>query len=115
MKKDPKNIIKDIVENSKRIKSKAFNLTRCTLLALMAFNKDGIQYRELKKILDISDGKIKSNLDYLQEVGYIRKIPIRLDRKDMHIYKIEDSGINELKKIIKWVEIIKEVEELKIG
>lgn len=113
MKKDPNNIIKDIVENSKRIRPKAFNLTRCTLLALMTFNKDGLQYRELKTLLDISDGKLKSNLDYLQEVGYIRKIPIRLDQKDMHIYMVEDSGKKELKKIIKWVEDIKKVEELK--
>ncbi len=112
--KDPKNIIKDIIEKSKRIKPKTFNLTRCTLLALMAYNKDGLQYRELKKILEISDGKLKSNLDYLQDVGYIRKIPIKLDRKDMHIYMIEDSGINELKKIIQWVEFLKNVEDLKI-
>ena len=28
----------------------------------------------------------------------------------MHIYMIEDSGKNELKKIIRWVENVKEVE-----
>ncbi|MCK4380621.1 MAG: transcriptional regulator [Candidatus Lokiarchaeota archaeon] len=113
MKNYSENLIKKIVENSKRIKPKAFNLTRCTLLALMAYNKDGLQYRELKKILDISDGKLKSNLDYLQDVEYIRKIPIRLDKKEMHIYMIEDSGISELKKIIQWTEFLRNVEELK--
>ena len=113
MKKDPKNIIRDIVESSKRIAPKTFNLTRCTLLALMVYNKDGLQFRELKKILDISDGKLKSNLDYLLDVGYIRAIPIRLDKRDMHIYIIKDSGTKELIKIIRWVEILKDVEDLK--
>jgi len=110
MEKDPKNIIRDVVENSKKINSKVFTLTRCILLTLMWFNKDGLQFRELKNILNISDGKLKSNLDFLQDIGFIKRIPIRLDQKDMHIYMIEDSGKNELKKIIRWVENIKEVE-----
>ena len=115
MKKDPNNIIKDIVENSKRIRPKAFNLTRCTLLALMTFNKDGLQYRELKSLLSISDGKLKSNLDFLLDVGYIKKIPIRLDQKDMHIFMIDEIGEKELKKIVEWVEIMKNLEEFKNG
>lgn len=115
MNNDPKNIIRYIVENSKKINSKALTLTRCMLLTLMWFNEDGLPFRELKTILGISDGKLKSNLDFLQEVGYIKKIPIKLDQKDMHIYMVEDSGKNELRKIIKWVEFIKEVEELKNG
>ncbi len=115
MNNDPKNLIRSIVESSKKINSKVLTLTRCMLLALMWFNEDGLQFRELKTILDISDGKLKSNLDFLLELGYIKKIPIRLDQKDMHIYMVKDSGKNELKKIIKMVELIKKVEELKNG
>ncbi|KKL93963.1 hypothetical protein LCGC14_1869410, partial [marine sediment metagenome] len=44
MEKDPKNIIRDVVENSKKINSKVFTLTRCILLTLMWFNKDGLQF-----------------------------------------------------------------------
>jgi len=103
---DQKKFIRDLIENSKKINSKAFTLTRCILLALMNFNKDGLQFRELTPLLNISDGKLKSNLDFLEEVGYIRKIQIQLDRKKLHIFLITEEGENELKNMTSWMEIL---------
>ena len=107
---DQKKFIKDIIENSKKINSKAFTLTRCILLALMNFNKDGLQFRELKPLLNISDGKLKSNLDFLEEVEYIQKVQILLDRKKLHIYLITEVGESELKNMANWMEILVNLE-----
>ncbi len=103
---EQENFIKDLVENSKKINSKAISLTRCILLSLMNFNRDGLQFRELKAVLDISDGKLKSNLDFLEGVGYIKKVQIQLDQKKMHIYLITNSGESELNNILDWVKIL---------
>ncbi len=107
---DQKKFIKNLIENSKKINSKAFTLTRCILLALMKFNKDGLQFRELTPLLNISDGKLKSNLDFLGEVGYIDKVQIKLDQRKIHIYLITEEGENELKNIINWMEILANLE-----
>lgn len=104
-----------LVEYSKTLNEKSLSLTRCLLLALMRFNEDGLQFRELKVILNISDGKLKSNLDFLEDVGYIQKIPIQLDQKNMHIYMLTTIGKEEVKKIVKWVKIFGKVEEILNG
>ena len=107
---EQQNFVKDLIENSKKINSKAFTLTRCILLAFMKYNKDGLQFRELTSLLNISDGKLKSNLDYLGDVGYINKVQIQLDQKKLHIYLITELGENELKKIINWIRILAKIE-----
>jgi DNA-binding MarR family transcriptional regulator len=107
---DQQNFVKDIIENSKKINSKTFTLTRCILLAVMNYNKDGLQFRELTSLLNITDGKLKSNLDFLEEVGYINKVQIQLDQKKMHIYLITRSGEKELTKIINWIRILANIE-----
>lgn len=101
------NIIKDLIESSKKINSKAFNLTRCLILSLINFYKDGLQFRELKTFLNISDGKLQSNLDFLIEISYIKKIKVDLDQKSIHIFMIDKLGKNELKKIIEWISYLK--------
>ena len=107
MSSDQQNILKDLIENSNKINSKVFNLTRFLILAVTSYIRDGIQYRELKTLLNISDGKLKANLDALQEMGYINKIKVQVDQKSMHIYKITEPGSHELQKIIEWIDILK--------
>ncbi|MHA1797409.1 MAG: transcriptional regulator, partial [Candidatus Helarchaeota archaeon] len=68
-----------------------------------------IQYRELKAALNVSDGKLKSNLKKLEETNYIEKNEIQLDNKKLDIYYLTESGKNELNKIIKWMNLIKNV------
>lgn len=108
---DSDKTIKDLIENSMKINSKAFNITRCILLGLLTFYKDGLQFRELKSLLgNISDGKLQSNLDFLLEMEYIKRIRIELDKKYIQVYMIGDPGKIEIKKILKWMEILKSVE-----
>lgn len=98
-----------LIENSKNLNSKAFNLTRCILLTLISFYKDGLQFRELKVFLEISDGKLQSNLDFLLEMGYIKKIKVDLDQKIIHIFMIDEAGKKELTKIIEWIDLLKKM------
>ena len=107
---DQQNFVKDLIENSKKINSRAFTLTRCILLACIDYNKDGLQFRELTSLLNITDGKLKSNLDFLEDVGYINKVQIQLDQRKLHIYLITELGENELKKIIYWIRILANIE-----
>ncbi|MFX1457712.1 MAG: transcriptional regulator [Promethearchaeota archaeon] len=109
MERDKENSLRNLIEKSQMINSKAFNLTRCLLLALMSFNRNGIQYRELKTLLNISDGKLKSNIDYLEELEYIKSVQVILDQRKVHIYMITDLGENELKKISDLMMIMKKV------
>ena len=103
------NLIKNLIENSKKINSRVFNLNRYMILALTFYIKDGLQFRELKALLNVSDGKLQSDLDNLKEMGYIQKIKVDLDNKKVTIYMINDSGNNEIEKIISWANIIEKM------
>lgn len=107
------NLIKNLIENSNKINSRVFNLNRYMILALTFYIKDGLQFRELKALLNVSDGKLQSDLDNLKEMGYIQKIKVDLDNKKVTIYMITDSGKNEIEKIISWANIIKKMREIR--
>ena len=108
---DSDKAIKDLIENLMKINSKAFNITRCILLGLLTFYKDGLQFRELKSLLgNISDGKLQSNLDFLLEMEYIKRIKTELDKRNIQVYMIGDPGKVEIRKILNWMEILKNVE-----
>lgn len=100
------NLIKRLIENSNKINSKVFNITRCAILALTLYIRDGLQYREFKTLLNISDGKLQSDLENLREMGYIQKIKVELDKKIITIYMITEFGIKELEKISSWINVI---------
>lgn len=108
MSSEQQNILKNLVESSNKINSKVFNLTRFLILSTTSYIRDGIQYRELKTLLNISDGKLKANLDALQEMCYINKIKVQVDQKLMHIYRITESGNKELQKVIKLIKLFNE-------
>ncbi len=105
------NLIKEIFDKKNQINSNAFTMTRCILLALNSYFIDGLQFRELKTALNISDGKLASNLNYLAKMGYINKNDIEFDNKKLHIYTITDKGEEELKKILNWMDLIKKLLE----
>lgn len=104
-------IIKEIFEKKNQINSDTFTLTRCILLALNSYFIDGLQFRELKTALKISDGNLASNLNYLIKMGYINKNDTEFDNKKLKFYTITDKGKEELKKILNWMELIKKLLE----
>jgi len=104
-------LIKKVFEKKNQINSDTFTLTRCILLALNSYFIDGLQFRELKTALKISDGNLASNLNYLIKMGYINKNDMEFDNKKLHFYTISDKGKEELKKILNWMELIKKLLE----
>lgn len=101
--------IESILEGYKKINSDVFTLTRIVLLIFISYFKDGLQFRELKNALNISDGKLISNINKLSRMGYIKKEKITLDNKKLDIYLICEKGRKELKKIKKFTRNINQI------
>lgn len=104
-------IIEKVIEKKNKINSNAFTLTRLSLLALHSYFLDGLQYRELKTALQISDGNLVSNLNYLIKMGYLIKNNAIFDNRKIHFYIITKSGREELDKIIEWIDSINKLLE----
>jgi len=104
-------LFEQIFERKNQINSDTFTITRLILLALNSYFIDGLQFRELKSALKISDGNLASNLNYLIKMGYINKNDIEFDKKKLHYYTISDKGKEELKKILNWTGLIKKLLE----
>jgi len=99
--------IQTFLEASNRINSKTISLTRFQILALLAYFKGGIQYRELKASLGISDGKLISNLKLLRLMGYVKCFTVEIDHKKLDVYALTKEGKKELDKMTSWVELIR--------
>ena len=100
--------IKYIIQTRKNISSKTLTSTRLIILTLLYnYDKIGIQYRELKQALGLSDGNLYSNLSNLIEMGFIQETEIVLDNRTMKIYNLTKKGKSNLRKIMEWVCAIK--------
>ena len=97
-------LTQEILEKYTKIDPKIFTPTRILLLYLLKFYKDGIQYRELKENLKISDGKLYSNLELLKEIGSINVEKVQIDNKMIEIYTLNDSGKEIIDDISDWID-----------
>jgi len=104
-------ILENIIGESEKINSKTFTLTRHILLALFSYFLDGVQFRELKTALKVSDGKLASNLRFLIKNGYIIEDEATLDKKKIKYYSITPEGRREFDKILNWMELIRSLTE----
>lgn len=98
-----------LLEKSERINGSTISLSRCLILTLLAYFMDGIQYRELKAALKISDGKLISNLNKLLELQYIEKFEEEVNHRKINVYTLTENGRKELKRMIEWMKLIKKV------
>jgi len=94
---------------SERLNSKIVTLARCLILALLSYFVDGIQFRELKAALKMSDGKLISNLNELRASGYIAKSEVEVDRRKIDVYSLTEKGRNELSKVVEWMKVFQKV------
>ncbi len=93
------------LEASNRLNTKTLSLTRFQILALLAYFKDGIQYRELGAALNISDGKLISNLKLLKAMKYVECFTVEIDRKKLDVYVLTKEGREELEKMTSWIKL----------
>lgn len=98
-----------LLESYKKINSSIVSLTRCLILSLLSYFVDGIQYRELKTALNISDGKLISNLNKLHTLNYIEKFETQVDKNKIDVYILTEEGKAELTRIIEWMDLVKKV------
>lgn len=96
------NII-DLVAEAKALNSKVFSLPRILLLvSLEDLGEDGSSYRELKAGLDLEDGILFSNLNALEEMGYIKSKDVIVEKKKMTSYAITKEGKETLQALRVW-------------
>ncbi len=104
-----KDNIRMLLDASERINSKTVSSTRCQLLALLTYFADGLQYREMKAALKISDGKLISNLNRLEEMALIEKSAVKLERKKLAVYSLTPEGKRTANKIARWMNLVQRV------
>lgn len=104
-------ILDEIIKGTERINSRTCTLNRSLLLALCYYFIDGLQFRELRAALSISDGKLSSNLKALTKVDYLKEEETVLDKKRIKYYSITDDGKKELEKVLNWMELVRELIE----
>jgi DNA-binding MarR family transcriptional regulator len=97
--------IQTFLEASNRLNTKTLALTRFQILALLSYFRDGIQYRELKTALNISDGKLISNLKLLRTMKYIDCFPVKVDNKTLDVYILTREGKEGLEKTASWMKL----------
>jgi len=101
--------ISSLLENSDKLNASAMSLIRCLILALLSYFVDGIQYRELKVALKISDGKLIANLNKLRDMQYVEKSEVEINHNKIDIYTLGPKGRHELNKVIEWMELVQRV------
>jgi len=94
---------------SEKLNSRIVSLARCLILALLAYFVDGIQFRELKTALKMSDGKLISNLNELRVMGYILKSEAEVDNRKIDVYSLTAKGRTDLSKVVAWMKLVQKV------
>ena len=94
----------ELIDDAKALNSKVFSLIRLELLANIAvFGRDGVSNRELATTLNVSDGALHANLKFLNEIEYINSEQVKIDDKELYVYKITNLGLEEFEKIKQWL------------
>jgi DNA-binding MarR family transcriptional regulator len=101
--------IQQFMETSKKINSRTLSSTRLIILTLLTYFQDGLQFRELKLALGISDGKLFANLALLQKMGYIRKFTVEFDHKTIDVFAITGDGKKEVLLMTSWANMAEKI------
>ena len=102
-----KKTLRQILDEYDHINSKIFTPTRILILNLIKFHREGLQFRELKEGIKISDGNLYSNLEMLKNLELIESEKVQIDNKKLEIYTITEKGARELARIDSWFQKLK--------
>ena len=103
--------IEKILLTSAKLNKKVVSVIRCNILILLyRYEIDGLEYRELKSLLGLSDGNLISNIRYLLKVQYVEKKTMEVNQnKSIDIYKITPTGKEAFSKVLDWMNELVEV------
>jgi DNA-binding MarR family transcriptional regulator len=104
-------ILQQILEEYDHINSKIFTPTRILILNLIQFHREGLQFRELKEGIKISDGNLYSNLELLKNLDLLESEKVQIDNKMLEIYTITEKGAQELAKIDSWLQKLQKLKK----
>lgn len=90
--------LKSLIDSYYSINPKIVTPIRLLILNLLKFHKDGLQFREFKEAIQISDGNLYSNLEILKGLSLINSEKVDIDNKSIEIYSLTSEGLIELKK-----------------
>lgn len=98
-----------LLEEAAAVNSQLVSLPRVQLMQIIGhYGMDGIAFRELQASLDMSDGKLLSNLYALRDLGAIEEEKSKEENKLLTTYKITAAGRDEWKRtrswLIRWLE-----------
>jgi DNA-binding MarR family transcriptional regulator len=102
--------MRDSIENlfhaSEKMNGDTMSLVRCLILTMLFHYRDGLQFRELKTVFQVSDGKLVHNLEKLIEFQYVKKDQIEYDNKKLTLYTLTSEGRKEVEKLGEWMESV---------
>lgn len=93
-----------LLEQARALNSKLFTLPRLQLLSILDYYaSDGIEFRELKAALKMTDGKLLTNIYALQKMGYIKSAKVNVENKSLTVYRITGDGRLDFAKVRAWL------------
>ena len=100
-----------VLLTSAKLNKKVVSVIRCNILILLYnYETDGVEYRELKSLLGLSDGNLIANIRYLLKVQYIEKKTMEVNQnKRVDLYKITALGKEAFSKVLDWMSNLAEV------
>ena len=98
-----------LLEASEKLNNRIVSLPRALILILLSYFVDGVQFRELKTALKMSDGKLISNLNDLKAMGYVTKSEVDVDKRKLDVYSLTKKGRLELNKVLDWMKAAQKV------
>ena len=101
------NNLKKIISIYDDIESHKFSATRLMLLSFLKLHRDGLQFRELKARISISDGKLYANLEKLKDLAVINSEKLKIDNKMLEVFMITPEGEKILEKTFEWVNYLR--------
>ncbi len=99
--------LKKIISIYDDIESQKFTATRLMLLSFLKLHRDGLQFRELKAGLSISDGKLYANLEKLKNSAAINSEKFKIDNKMLEVFMITPEGEKILEKTFEWIDYLR--------
>lgn len=102
----------EIIKDASEINGQVVSLIRLMILwSLNDISPEWVTARQIKGALHAHDGSLYSNLDALEEMGYIIAQMSKYESKEIKMYKITNAGIAEWKKISEWFQKITRCQE----
>jgi DNA-binding MarR family transcriptional regulator len=106
-------IERDLILNPLELDKIIHERSRLGIMSILAVRSGSVPFKELKQILNFTDGNLNAHIRYLEDAGYINIHKRFIGKKPSTSYSITDKGRQEFDKYLS--ELEKLLAELKGG